>query len=272
MRSARSAVSAFRRLVLTYSRPHGRHALPWRETRDPYRILVSEVMLQQTQVKRVIPFYAEFTRRFPTARSLARAPLSAVLRLWQGLGYNRRAKMLHDAAKRTMIYHSGQIPTSYEELAALPGVGDYTAKAIRVFAFNEPEVLLETNIRAAFLHHFFPRKHNVTDRALLPYMREVLSKKNPRRWYSALMDYGSHLKTLHLNPSRRSAHHVRQSQFKGSDREIRGAILRALAERPRGGESFAALPFANSRVEAQLGRLAAEGLIEQKRGRYRLPT
>lgn len=218
-------------------------------------------MLQQTQVDRVIPFYRRFLKKFPTVQSLASSNLRPVLKMWQGLGYNRRAKMLHEAAKSAMIYHSGRIPRLFEDLRALPGVGDYTAKAVRVFAFNKPEVLIETNIRTVFIHHFFPKKKKVSDKELLPYMVVLLeeNKQNSRKWYSALMDYGSYLKQTLPNPSRRSAHHVRQSKFKGSDREIRGAILKAYLK----GEPLSRLPFDKKRIVEQLKNLRAEGLVSK---------
>ena len=216
-------------------------------------------MLQQTQVDRVIPFYRNFLKRFPTAQSLAKAPLADVLRAWQGLGYNRRAKMLHEAAKAiTSLYH-GRFPRAYDELRTLPGVGDYTAKAVRVFAFNEPEILIETNVRTVFIHHFFPRKKQVSDKELISYMIHSLDKKNPREWYSALMDYGTYIKSTMPNPSRRSKHHTKQKPFKGSDREIRGAILRESLK--VGRLNLAPLPFDKARVREQLAKLKAEGLI-----------
>jgi A/G-specific adenine glycosylase len=169
------------------------------------------------------------------------------LKAWQGLGYNRRGKYLHEAAKQwgTVL------------LEDLPGVGPYTAKAVRVFAFNKPEILIETNIRTVFIHHFFPKKKKVSDKELLPYMEAALDRKNPRRWYSALMDYGTYLKQTMPNPSRRSSTHVRQSKFKGSDREIRGAILKAHLA----GASIKKLPFDKKRLNAQTAALRAEGLI-----------
>ena len=244
----------FRRRLLAWYNANGRD-LPLRCTDDPYHILVSEVMLQQTQVSRVIPFYKNFLRRFPDARALARAPLSQVLTAWQGLGYNRRAKYLHEAAKRW-----GTV-----ELEALPGVGPYTANAVRVFAFNEPRPLIETNIRAAYLHHFFPRSRKVPDSKLLPLIA-IPKGIEPRVWYSALMDYGAHLKSAYPNPSRRSKHHVKQKPFTGSDREIRGAILRSLAG--RGDPS--ALRFPRARLRKNLHALTREGLIQKARNRYRL--
>lgn len=187
------------------------------------------MMLQQTQVLRVIPKYEAFLKEFPTAKSLAHAQLIDVLKNWSGLGYNRRAKYLHDAAKNIVSRHGRDFPKHDDELRALPGIGDYTAKAIRVFAYDEPEVLIETNIRTVFLHHFFPRSKKVEDATLIPLIASTLKGQDPRTFYSALMDYGSHLKLLHPNPSRRSKHYVRQSKFEGSVRQVRGEILRALA-------------------------------------------
>lgn len=209
-------------------------------------------MLQQTQVDRVVPKYRAFLKAFPTVHALASAELLEVLRHWSGLGYNRRAKMLHDAAKD--ITARGAFPHTYEGLRALHGVGDYTAKAVRVFAFNQWEPMLETNIRTVFLHHLFPRTRKVPDSKIYPYM-DNLKSANPRRWYAALMDYGSYLKQEYPNPSRRSKHHSKQSRFKDSDRQIRGAILRAHL---RGGRVAG---FDQSRVTLLKKKMRAEGLI-----------
>ncbi len=233
-----------RRAVLTHYKKHGRHHLPWRKTHDPYRILVSEVMLQQTQVDRVIPKYEAFIARFPTAKKLANAELREVLSLWQGLGYNRRAKYLWEAAKLW-----GTVALEY-----LPGVGPYTASAVRVFAYNQPEVLIETNVRAVYLHYLFPGHSKVPDSLLTPHIR-VPKGVAPRDWYAALMDYGTYLKKTVPNPSRRSASHAVQKKFKGSDREIRGAILRARLSGAR------VTGFAPARVRALTQKLKAEGLI-----------
>lgn len=240
---------ALQKSALAHYKSHGRHHLPWRKTHDPYKILVSEVMLQQTQVDRVVPKYNAFIKAFPSARALAKAPLTKVLRLWSGLGYNRRAKYLHQAAK---VFKTGV------ELEELPGVGPYTARAVRVFAFNKPEVLIETNIRAVFLHHLFPKATKVPDAKLLPLIAKVLDHKNPHMWYAALMDYGSYLKQKYPNPSRRSKHHAQQKAFKGSDREVRGAILRAhlVGKRVTG--------FDPKRVSALRKKLKQEGLISSQ--------
>jgi A/G-specific adenine glycosylase len=205
-------------------------------------------MLQQTQVDRVIPKYKSFLKKFPNSKALGQAPLAEVLKEWQGLGYNRRAKYLWEAAK--------QMKGKYV-LEDLPGVGPYTANAVRVFAYNEPRVLIETNIRAVFLHHMFPKSKKVTDARLLLFIAAAVPPAKAREWYSALMDYGSYLKSITPNPSRRSKHHTKQSKFKGSDREIRGAILRATLA----GESLKKLPFDKKRIKIQVTALKKEGLI-----------
>ncbi len=257
----------FAQRVLNWFDQHGRKDLPWQRDRTPYRVWISEIMLQQTQVDRVVPYYARFLKQFPTVRALAGAPLSDVIKSWQGLGYNRRAKMLHSAAKDIVVKHKGIFPRGFDALLALPGIGPYTASAVRVFAFNEPDTLIETNVRTVLLHHFFPRKRKVQDKELLQLV-VVPKGTEPREWYAALMDYGSHLKKKVPNPSRRSAHHVRQKPFKGSDREIRGAIIRRLSERSSSIEGLFALPFGSERIRIQLARLQEEKLISRRRGRF----
>ncbi|HEY4473761.1 MAG TPA: A/G-specific adenine glycosylase [Candidatus Paceibacterota bacterium] len=227
-------------------------------------------MLQQTQVERVIPFYKSFLKEFPTVRSLAQSSLARVLRVWQGLGYNRRAKYLHETAKQILVLHTGTVPRGYADLRALPGVGEYTARAIRSFAWSEPELLIETNIRTIFLHHFFSQAKSVADSQLVPYMELCLDRRNPREWYFALMDYGAHLKKTIGNASQRSAHHVRQKPFKGSNREIRGAILRALSKKSQSLKNLLELPFSKKRIQAQLQKLLREGLIALHASRYAL--
>lgn len=225
----KETIVTFKRRVLSYHRVHGRHDLPWRHVRDPYLILVSEIMLQQTQVDRVIPFFLRWTKKFPTAQRLADAPLSDVLREWQGLGYNRRGKLLRECAKEIVGRHGGKVPKDRAALIALPGIGPYTAGAIRAFAFDEPGIFIETNIRAALIHHFFPRAKNVPDSRLVPILGNLLKQiTSSRAWYSALMDYGSHIKKTNPNPSRRSAHHTTQSVFEGSLRQMRGEIVQRL--------------------------------------------
>lgn len=218
------------RELKSFYKKSARAHLPWRKTRDPYKILVSELMLQQTQVKRVLPFYAEFVEAFPDFETLARAPLSRVLKQWQGLGYNRRAKFLHQTAKiitaRSNLAGS-QFTTEF--LESLPGIGPYTARAVSVFAYNRPEVFIETNIRTVFTHHYIgPSYVKVDDKDLLPLIERDLkkSKMEPRDFYAALMDYGSHLKASGVRINNKSKHYTKQSPFKGSTRQKRAAILR----------------------------------------------
>ena len=221
-------------MVMRYWHRHGRHDLPWRRTTDPYRILVSEVMLQQTQVIRVIDFYRSFLRAFPSFRALARATPASVMRVWQGLGYNRRALMLLRCAKVAADEYKGKLPDDYEALRALPGIGPYTAGAVLAFAFDRPVPVIETNIRRVYLHHFFPKRRKVPDSDILPIViRHSLSVSSPMDWYSALMDYGSWLATQAENPNTRSKHYTRQSAFEGSQRQLRGAVVRVLVSQAR---------------------------------------
>ena len=270
-------LSQLRRVVWKYYKAHGRHSLPWRLTTDPYAILVSEVMLQQTQVLRVIPKYRAFMATYPTVHDLAATSLADVLRQWQGLGYNRRAKLLQRTAQAVVSDFSGQFPRAEAALRSLPGVGPYTASAVLAFAYNEPVVLIETNVRTVFLHHCFPGAVAVPDSALLPLIAEALPKERAREWYAALMDYGSHLKVQYGNVSRRSQAYVKQSRFAGSNRQVRGAIVRALSKYPD-GLTAAALRRAIAGdgvvvpvIRSQLNALQAEGIVTKIKHRYYLP-
>jgi A/G-specific adenine glycosylase len=267
----------FRSLVWKFYETSGRHELPWRKTHNPYRILVSEVMLQQTQVDRVIPFYQNFLKKFPTIRVLAMAPLSEVLIAWQGLGYNRRAKMLHLAAKEVVDNHKGKFPKSVEELELLPGIGPYTARAVAAFAYNQDVVFIETNLRTVITHHFFKDSEQVSDKEILEVIAHVFPTPTPtrgaREWYAALMDYGSYLKRSGVRINAKSKTYTKQSKFTGSDREARGAILKELAKGSQSKERLLGL-LGDSRtvqLEKQIGKLIRESLIE-KRGRlFSLP-
>ncbi len=262
-------IQAFRKKVFAHYASHGRHTLPWRKTHDPYKILVSEVMLQQTQVERVIPFYIAWMKAFPTAKALADAPLSKVLRIWQGLGYNRRAKNLHNAAKALTKFRA--FP---EDPTVLPGVGPYTAGAINAFVHNKDAVFIETNIRTVFTHHFFPRKKKVPDSALIPLLEKALPKGRAREWYSALMDYGSFLKRSGVRINTRSTSYTKQKTFKGSAREARGAVLKALMSGPQSKTHLMKLlgGTRTAQLTTQLAALLKEGMIEEKRGNYSLPA
>ena len=265
-----SSVAAFRRDVWAHYRESGRHNLPWRTTRNPYHILVSEVMLQQTQVPRVVGKYKEFLKKYPTLRSLAKSNLKEVLKVWSGLGYNRRAKYLHESAKMIVTKYRGSIKNATAS-AKLPGVGAYTNAALRIFAFNEPVTMLETNIRAAYIHYFFPKAKAVSDRDLTPFVEMAARGQDPREWHSALMDFGAHMKKLHENPTARSASYVMQSKFEGSLRQVRGEILRLLGAGSYGDLALAkTLTHDERRVREALRGLMKDGLVVSEKGSWRI--
>lgn len=204
--------------------------LPWRKTKDAYKILVSEIMLQQTQSARVVEKYTSFLKKFPTVFDVANASLSDVLKEWQGLGYNRRALYLKSCCEWIATKNNGKFPKSMEELCALPGIGKATAGDILAFAHNIPSVFIETNIRSVFIHFFFKDDTKVHDKDILPLIEKTLDTENPREWYWALFDYGTKLKK-EGNPSRKSVHHKRQTKFIGSNRQKRAHILRIILEK-----------------------------------------
>ena len=224
--------ATFQRTILTYYRAHGRTTIPWRKTHDPYKILVSEIMLQQTQVSRVLLKYKSFLQKFPTVDTLAAAPLADVLREWQGLGYNRRGMYLKKCAEIVVKDFGGKFPKDLKILKSLPGIGPATAGDILAFAWNLPAVVIETNIRSVFIHFFFKDRTGISDKEILPFIERTLPSGNIREWYYALMDYGAYLKTSEkTNPSRRSKHHTKQSRFEGSHRQKRAALLKLLLEK-----------------------------------------
>nr|WP_302398341.1 adenine glycosylase [Eggerthella sinensis] len=206
--------------------------LPWRCIDDPYAVLVSEVMLQQTQVARVEKHWTRFLGLFPTIDALAAAGTADVLAQWQGLGYNRRALALKRAAEVCAAERGGKLPDTAEELEALPGIGPATAAGVMAFAYNRPSVYIETNVRTVFLHELFPACDKVSDRQLAPLVAATCPEDDARAWYYALLDYGAHLKTLVANPSRRSAHYTRQSAFEGSRRQKRAELVRIVLAEP----------------------------------------
>lgn len=240
----------------------------WRQTTDPYHIVVSEIMLQQTQTGRVVTKYQEFIAVFPDFKSLAKAERVDVLKQWVGLGYNRRGVALHEIAKKIELEFNEQLPDCPEILQTFKGLGPATAASIVAFAFNKPTVFIETNIRAVFLHSFYQKETEIHDKMLLPLIEMTVCKKNPREWYYALMDYGVYLKKLHKNPSRKSKHHSTQSQFEGSDRQIRGAIIKLLTQKKRCSLDALKkeLAFEPARIEKQCNKLTKEGMVI-KRGK-----
>jgi A/G-specific adenine glycosylase len=273
-------VAVFVKTVWNYYDAHGRHDLLWRQpaangTFDPYKIMVSEIMLQQTQVARVTIKYQEFLQRFPTVSALTLAPLAQVLEAWSGLGYNRRAKFLWNAAQQIEHEYGGVFPKTTEELVNLPGVGKNTAGAIATYAFNRLEVFVETNIRTVFIHHFFAAQTDVSDAALVPYIQAALTyisadaSRGPREWYWALMDYGTYLKQTVGNLNRNSKAYAKQSKFEGSKRQIRGHVLRALGANAQSGAELAA-QISDERLLSVLTDLTHESMIFEHDGRYHL--
>jgi A/G-specific adenine glycosylase len=218
--------------------------------------MVSEIMLQQTQAARVIPKYQEFLTLFPTVQSLAAASLADVLKAWSGLGYNRRAKFLWQAAGQI----KNTFPDTLDDLVALPGVGVNTAGAILAYSFNQPVVFIETNIRSVYIHHFFEDRRDVHDTEILPIVKVTLDKEHPREWYWALMDYGVYIKNTVGNTSRNSKHYTKQSTFAGSRRQIRGQIIKLLSERPVSDEEIRNI-ISDIRLDEVLNDLTKEQLI-----------
>ena len=260
--SSHEGILAFRQMVLSHYEQYGRD-MAWRNTTDPYQILVSEIMLQQTQVERVTVKFPEFIRAFPDFASLATAPLANVLTVWQGLGYNRRAIALQKCAIRVMNEYDGILPADVDILATFPGIGRATASSIAAFAFNIPVVFIETNIRRVFIHFFFNDTDSVHDAEILPLVKKALYRENPRVWYWALMDLGTALKKTIPNPNRRSVHYARQSPFEGSDRKIRGIILKLLLKHNFLGEAeiIGCVGEDPYRVQRMLSALEEEGFI-----------
>ncbi|MGA2933824.1 MAG: A/G-specific adenine glycosylase [Methanomicrobiales archaeon] len=275
-------VRLFQKFLMLFYNSCGRD-LPWRRTTDPYRILVSEFMLQQTQVERVLVKYPEFLGRFPDIEVLARAPRHEVLLAWQGLGYNRRALSLHETARRVVDEYHGSVPLDRTLLDSLPGIGGATAGAIVVFSTNRPEIFIETNIRRVYIHLFFPDAVKVHDREIEPILGKTMIKKQPREFYYALMDYGSALKKGigdpngsllkrgAMNPNTRSASYSRQSTFQGSDRQVRGILLRHLlaGNGAREEELRDLARVEPGRLERILKGLERDGFIERSGGRIR---
>ena len=264
-----AVVRAFRKKIYNYYDTQGRD-LPWRKRVPPYRVLVSEIMLQQTQVDRVIEKYKEFLSAFPDFKTLAKASLPKLLKIWSGMGYNRRALSLRKLAQVVVAEHRGRLPSDPDILVTLPGIGKYTAGAVSAFAFNKPVVFLDTNVRRVFIHEFFADREGVHDDELVPVIAQALDTNNPRKWYNALMDYGSMLKQEQDNPNKRSAHYTRQSPFENSNRQVRGRIVKVLVKgSPLTGARIVKETCMDAeRVKKNLEQLACEGFIMKRRGRY----
>jgi len=271
-------ISSFQFLIWNFYKEHKR-SLPWRPpslpfqkdgTLDSYRIFVSEVMLQQTQISRVIDKFPQFIDSFPSFKQLASASLASVLQVWQGMGYNRRGKYLHESARIMIQQYQNVIPQDPLELVKLPGIGPATAGSIIVFTYNMPLVFIETNIRRVMIHHYFEDVNQVNDREIVPIITQTLDHSNPREWYYALMDYGSYLAKQIPNPNRKSKHYNKQSQFEGSNRQVRGAVLQSLLKQnfQKLSNLHQSLPFEDERIGSVLRDLVKEGMVFEKNGKF----
>jgi len=260
-------IHSFQKIVLNYY-AHSKRDMPWRRTTSLYAIIVSEIMLQQTQVARVIPKFKEFVHLYPNFRALSRAKTSNIYRAWSGLGYNRRAKSLRDIAL-ILTKTTGKKQTR-ESLVKLPGIGPHTAGAIIAYTYDTPVTFIETNIRTVFIHHFFGNTHKVSDKDILPLVEATLPRTHIREWYWALMDYGAHLKHTLGNLSQKSTAYKKQTPLQGSVREARGAILRHLTRHT----SASPVTLARSsdielaRIREALKTLTRDGMIRACGARY----
>ncbi len=223
-------ISEFQKIIYDYYKQYGRK-FPFRMKISPYYVLISEIMLQQTQTSRVSKRFLDFIKAFPDFQSLANASINDVLKKWQGLGYNRRALALKEIAKRIVNDFQGVLPETVDILKTFPQIGLNTASSIITFAFNKPSYFIETNIRRVYIYFFFFGKDNIDDRDILKILKKTIDLHNPRKWYYALMDYGVMLKKNHPELHKKSKHYKKQSSFKGSNRQLRGLLIKLLLEK-----------------------------------------
>jgi A/G-specific adenine glycosylase len=263
------SIERFQKKIMLWWSKNARD-LPWRINPAPYQVLVSEIMLQQTQVNRVIPKYEGFMREFPTLEALAAAETKRLLTIWSGLGYNRRALWLREAANQ--IIERGGFPQEVQELRALKGIGPYTSRSILIFAFNKDLAAVDTNIRRVMIAYGFATE-KMTECQLQDVADSLLLRGHSRDWHNALMDYGSDVLTSNqtgISPK------SKQLRFKGSTRQIRGAIIRILTDSDSmtSEQLYSQLGFdcGKDTMNSVLDQLVSEMLVEyQDCGEYRIP-
>lgn len=266
-------IKVFQEIIYNYYKNNARE-FPFRKNITPYNVLVSEVMLQQTQTGRVSEKFLNFTAKFANFQELADASLEDVLKAWQGLGYNRRAVALKTISEKIVNEYNGKLPKDIETLQSFPQIGHNTASSVVAFAYNLPTIFIETNIRRVYIYFFFPGNNSVKDNEILKLVQKTMNFKNPREWYYALMDYGVMLKKTHPELNKRSAHYKKQSKFEGSNRELRGRILKMLLkQQPLSEEKIInKLQKKPEKTKKILEILMKEGFIEKKGELYFIPS
>ena len=257
-------IEHFQKKIFTFYKKNKR-VLPWRNTNNPYKILISEYMLQQTQVNRVIDYYSRWIDQWPTIDDLSRASFYDVVSSWIGLGYNRRAKYLHDTIKKIVYDFDSDVLKAMKSYDKLPGIGRYTSQAVRIFAGNENIPTVDTNIRRIFIHEF-NLNESISEKDLYDIAQQCLPKGKSRIWHNALMDYGSLVLTSNntgIKPK------TKQSTFHGSNRQIRGQILRILLNNKKTFEELKVeLHIEEERLYDILEKLIRDKIIQYKKDYY----
>jgi len=259
-------IQEFQKKVFSFYQKNKRD-LPWRKTTDPYKILLSELMLQQTQVNRVILYYEKWITRWLDIHALASASLAEVLQAWMGLGYNTRAINLHKAARKIVTEFDNDVLEAMKQYKEIPGVGRYTSQAVQIFSTNADIVTIDTNIRRIFIKEFhLPEK--VSDKELWMLAEQCLPKGRSREWHNALMDYGA----LHLTSQKTGIKpKTQQSRFEGSDRQIRARILRCLLNDTMSlSELKKTFRIEQKRLRRILDKMVTEKIIVNKNNSYQL--
>jgi A/G-specific adenine glycosylase len=261
-----SKIQSFRKRIFAWWAKNKRD-LPWRNTDDPYKIMVSEIMLQQTQVSRTIEKYLAFIEQFPTVEALAQATTAEVLTMWSGLGYNRRALWLQEAAKE--IVAMGSFPETAEKLIKLKGIGPYTSRSILIFAFNQDLATIDTNIRRILIAEGFADEET-TEKELFNIAEQIYPKGRSRDWHNALMDYGSLEVTARKTGIKPT---TQQPKYKKSGRFYRGQVVKYLTKHKKATLKTlvkeCAIP--NEQEEKVINSLIKDGLIIKKKTYYHLP-
>jgi len=261
-------IKVFQGLIYSFYN-HKKRNFPFRENITPYKVVVSEIMLQQTQTNRVAEKFIEFINKFPDFKSLAQASIEELLSVWQGLGYNRRAIALKMIAERIMSEFNGNVPKDMDSLTSLPQIGHNTASSILSFAYNIPTYFIETNIRRVYIYFFFSGKTEIDDKEIMELVKVSVDKDNPRDWYYALMDFGTMLKKTHPELNKKSAHYRKQSKFDGSTRQVRGKVLKLLLEKPFSKrEIIDKINYEEKKVIEILDALKKEGFIQEEQDKF----